>query len=292
MPVPSPRKRSRGALAEFQRAIAGVLMKPLAAGEKMQRHARAVAERLVKPNDRLSAFDRLQIYNQQYWWRLLGSLQEDFRGLRAVLGARTFERLCVAYLEACGSRSWNLRDLGQHLETFAAGHPTLLGRQPELALEMIRVEWARVVAFDGEARVPLDPARLQRNTERLRIGLQPYVTLLELRYPIDRLLARLRQRSAESVSNAVTARTSQKRALRLTSQAAPAPVYLAVHRADLSVYYKRLDAPAFRILQAIRDGASLGDACGTAFGDEVPPDAAARVQAWFATWMQLGWLTR
>ena len=29
--------------------------------------ARAVAEKFIRPNDRLTSFERLQIYNQQYW---------------------------------------------------------------------------------------------------------------------------------------------------------------------------------------------------------------------------------
>ena len=51
-------------------------------GSDMARHA----ELFIKPNDRLSSFERLQIYNQQYWWRLIESFSEDFRGLCAVIG--------------------------------------------------------------------------------------------------------------------------------------------------------------------------------------------------------------
>ena len=48
-----------------------------------------VAAQFIKPNDRLTSFERLQIYNQQYWWRLLGS----FRGglPRPARGARAAE---------------------------------------------------------------------------------------------------------------------------------------------------------------------------------------------------------
>src|SRR6267378_4030914 len=92
--------RPDSGLEALQRAITGALMKPLNADESMTPANRAVAEKFIKPNDRLTAFERLQIYNQQYWWRLLGAFAEDFRGLRAVLGERKFDKLAIAYVEA------------------------------------------------------------------------------------------------------------------------------------------------------------------------------------------------
>jgi hypothetical protein len=293
MAKPSRLSSSGPALTEIQCAIAGTLMQPLAPGERMRRESAAVAERIIKPNDRLTSFERLQIYNQQYWWRLMASFRDDFRGLRAVLGERKFERLGVAYLAACGSTSWNLRDLGQALESFLLQHPELTAPHEQLSLDMVRVEWARVLAFDGPEKPTLDPAQLGAGAERLRIGLQPYLTLLELSFPVDRLLGRLRQRSqsSESASNAV-ATSTRSRPIRLSARAEAGPIFLAVHRLDLSVYYKRLDPAAYRLLQALRGGATLGDACETAFAENVPPDAAAKIQGWFATWMRFGWLVR
>ncbi|MEO8791466.1 MAG: hypothetical protein ABI464_03960, partial [Chthoniobacteraceae bacterium] len=86
MTSPKPTPRSRNAshpsaasgLEQLQRAITGALMKPLMPDEGMQSSNAAVAQRFIKPNDRLTAFERLQIYNQQYWWRLLGAFGEDF----------------------------------------------------------------------------------------------------------------------------------------------------------------------------------------------------------------------
>ena len=109
MPKVSRRKTDSG-LEALQRAITGALMKPLNADESMAVASRAVAEKFIKPNDRLTAFERLQIYNQQYWWRLLGAFAEDFRGVRAVLGERKFDKLATAYLEQHGSTSWTLRN--------------------------------------------------------------------------------------------------------------------------------------------------------------------------------------
>ena len=84
-------------LLELQRTMARAVMQPLTFTERMQRTApdgqpmRAYAARFIKPNDRLTSFERLEIYNRQYWFRLLSSMVEDFPGLRAVLGAARFD---------------------------------------------------------------------------------------------------------------------------------------------------------------------------------------------------------
>lgn len=269
-------------------------MRPLTSSEGMQRDSADVAARIIKPNDRLDSFERLQIYNQQYWWRLLGNFGEDFHGLRAVVGQRKFDILATAYLESCPSTSWSLRDLGEKLEAFIATHPALVAPHEKLALEMVRVEWARIVAFDGEERPRLDPARIAKiPPDKLKIGVQPYVALLELWHPIDDLLGKLRNTTIEtgSVSNAVAASRSRRRK-RLFARPRKVPLHLAVHRHELAVYYKRLEPEAYRLLVALRDGATLDSACARAFADakELPEQSAAKVQAWFSNWMRLGWL--
>ena len=49
-----------------------------------------VADSFIKPNDRLTSFERLEIYNRVYWFRVLDCLYDDYPGLRAVLGERKF----------------------------------------------------------------------------------------------------------------------------------------------------------------------------------------------------------
>jgi hypothetical protein len=68
-------------------------------------------------------------------------------------------------------------------------------------------------------------------------------------------------------------------------------VHLAVHRHQLSVYYKRLDREAYILLLGLKDGMPLEEACAVAFADSknLPDADAAKIQQWFATWMRLGW---
>src|SRR5713226_8218028 len=116
-------------LKTLQRTMARAVMQPLTRSERMQQTApdgrpmRAYAARFIKPNDRLTSFERLEIYNRQYWFRLLSSMMEDFPGLRSVLGDRRFEAMSKAYIVECPSRSFTLRNLGAQLGSWLHKHP-------------------------------------------------------------------------------------------------------------------------------------------------------------------------
>ncbi|MEK7951324.1 HvfC/BufC N-terminal domain-containing protein [Luteolibacter soli] len=279
-------------LASFQASMAEAVMRPLGPGDAMRRENRRVADELVKPNDRLAAADRLQIYNQQYWWRLLGSFGEDFSGLRAVVGERKFQRVAMAYLTEMGSTSWNLRDLGQGLVKYLREHPELIEPYGSLAIEMASVEWARVLAFDGEQRRAIDPMEFSaRSPERMVLGLQPHLSLLELQYPVDHLLKRLKHAEGHS-SRQAAAGSPRTRPVRLKAKIASSPIHLVVHRSELRVYYKRLEPEAFRLLAALQAGENLGAACEIAFAGsaEAVEEIPGKVQTWFSAWMSFGWL--
>jgi hypothetical protein len=77
-----------------------------------------VVNQFIKPNDRLTSFERLEIYNRQYWFRLRDCFYEDYPGLRAVLGDKQFERLADEYLAKNPSQSFTLRNLGSRLVKF------------------------------------------------------------------------------------------------------------------------------------------------------------------------------
>src|SRR6202041_3822546 len=189
-------------LLSIQRRMAPAVMTPLTPAERMRptapdgRSLRKVASDIIKPNDRLTSFERLEIYNRQYWFRVLSAFAEDFPGLRAVLGGRRFDSMAKAYLIDCPSQSFTLRNLGSRLVNWLQKHPAWAGERQHLALDMARLEWADIEAFDGLREPSLKPEDLAgANPAKLRLRLQPYVSLLALRYPVDELLLEVRKDS-------------------------------------------------------------------------------------------------
>ena len=286
-------------LKTLQRTMARAVMQPLTRSERMQQTApdgkpmRSYAARFVKPNDRLTSFERLEIYNRQYWFRLLSSMIEDFPGLRAALGGRRFEEMCKAYITDCPSRSFTLRNLGARLESWLRKHPKWAGAKQALALDIVRLEWADIEAFDGKAVPALRPEHLAGTNEaRLRLKLQPYVQLLSLKYPVDDLLLEVRKNDEDTdfASNAFQEKRKRKR-VQAVAKLKPAPIFLAVHRMDYSVYFRRIEPEEFAILSALRAGRPLGKAVGAGLRKTAIPleQRAPSVQQWFQNWAALGW---
>ena len=284
-------------LAAIQKIMAASIMRPLQDGEKIQeffldgRRMKEVAEEFIKPNRFLSSVERLELYNRQYWFRLLDAFYEDFPGLVAVLGDEKCEALATAYLTRYPSSSFTLRDLGSRLEKFVQEEPQWVEPDHKLALDLIRFEWAEVVAFDAAGKPAITPGSLH-GTEamNLKLELQPYLTLLELDYALDNFLLKLNKKSDRTVeSNAVI---EIKRKTKRRSRPKREHIYMAVHRLDNVVYYKRLVRLQFLVLQALSNGKTLGEACAEMFDLEDGIDTgkvSAKLSKDFSTWMDLGW---
>jgi hypothetical protein len=298
--MPTAKRQTLQELRDLQRRTGGAIMRRLNSSSRMQRTwsdgrptASVVAE-FIRPNDRLTSFERIEIYNRQYWFRLIDCLHDDYRGLAAVIGQNKFNRLTIEYLERYPSRCYTLRDLGSHLVDFIIERPELVRPRAELALEMARFEWAQVVAFDGPALPPVTvDDLLGANPARLRLAVQPYITLLALNWPLDDWIIALKNTAStlrSEASNAVEADEPR-------TQKRPIPpkrerVYVAVHRFENTLYYKRLEPAAFGMLTALRDGKTLAASVVAAAKTDPDHDWSADVQKWFANWTSLGWFCK
>jgi hypothetical protein len=252
----------------------------------------AVAETFIAPNSRLTAFERLEIYNRQYWFRVLGALAEDFRALAAVVGAAAFDRLSVAYLAAHPSRSFTLRNLGQHLPAWLADHPNFAGRRHRLAVDVARIEWAFVEAFDSVERAPLTLEQIATLDADSRLSLQPHLQLITLDYPADDLVLGLHKREKRQSSEAGIAREESQQAPVKLARLRRRSTWVAAHRVDLSVYYRRLEREEFLTLTALQAGRPLAEAIAAGFSGSRMTQSrqSERIQNWFATWAELGWI--
>lgn len=285
-------------LLALQRRVACAVMTPLTRSERMRRFApdgrpmSAVAKQIIKPNDRLTSFERLEIYNRQYWFRVLDAFSDDFPGLRAILGDRRFDAVAKAYLTECPSRSFTMRNLGSRLESWLRKHPRHAQARQQLALDMVRLEWAEIETFDSASEPPVTAKSLAgADPAKLRLRLQPYIRLLDLRYPVDDLLLAIKHDTGTNVaSNAVNEHQKRKK-VSAVARLKPAPVYLVIHRMENTVYFRRLEREEFAILDALRTGRTLERAIVAGFRTGSIPtyQRAAHAAEWFHNWSSLGW---
>lgn len=285
-------------LLDLQRRMAEDVRRPLTPDFSMQtvaqdgRSVAAMVSGYVKPNAMLTSFERLEIYNRQYWFRVVDALSEDYPALNAIVGAKRFDALVRAYLTENPSTSFSLRNLGKSLPAWLVHHPEFTGRHHELAIDVACVEWACVEAFDGTSLPLLTESGALLTSPASMLALQPHLQLLHLRYPADELVIAV-HRGMPDVEIVSSAARMRKRPARARLQRMRrSDVYLAVHRHDDSVYHSRLTAVQFRLLSALRDGHTVESAISQALAGSrrAPEEEAATIQEIFAHASRLGWI--
>jgi hypothetical protein len=288
-------------LLELQRRMSSAVMQPMTKDFRMRnksadgRTMKAVAADFIKPNSRLTSFERLEIYNQQYWYRIVSALSEDFPGLCRILGEKKFDAMILAYLAENPSSTFTLRNLGSNLVSWLRTNPQWTGATPELAIDVARLEWGYVEAFDNAEYPAITTEDFAGIADNTTFTLQPHVRLLDLSYPVDDLVLAVHreQPASDVVSNAVSSKHAARSRKRFPGLR-PSTTFLVVHRFDFSVYYKRVQPEAFRLLRAMENRVSLGEALDMAFAESAatPAEQAGLIQTWFLNWSELGWFCK
>lgn len=285
-------------LLELQRRMVEDVRRPLTKGYAMQRHTEdgssteEIAATYISPNARLSSFERLEIYNRQYWFRLISVVSDDFPTLNAVIGARRFDALILAYLHANPSTSWTLRDLGAKVPAFLQEHREFGGRDHRVAVDVARLEWAYVEAFDGGQSEPLSSRDAREIGPDSQLSIQPHLQLLDLAYPVDELVLAVKKGAPEAD---IVSSASIQRGPRKLIQLPPMRrkrIFLAIHRFEDSVYYRRIERETFLLLNALRDGSTVADAARQSFesSSRTPAEQSELLRDSFAHASEMGWL--
>jgi hypothetical protein len=261
-------------LAELQRMLAAALVER----DSIARAPVWVDEAActIGGSARMKPAEQLDVYREQFWWRHVACVAEDYPVLLALMGQEPFEALVAEYLDAHPPTDFLLRNLGAGLAEFVAErHPD----EPLLA-DVARVEWAFIDAFDAADAPPLDPTAIAAIPEdawpAARIALQPSLQRLRLAHPAHEMRNAFHRAPKEPLA-----------------RVAPAPTHLVVYRRELSLYQQPLDELSFAMLGRIAAGEPLGQAADalateSGRGDEVQ----AQIGAWFSQWAALGWISR
>lgn len=197
----------------------------------------------------------------------------------------------MAYLDECPSESYTLRNLGSRLESWLRKHRKFIAGVERVALDMVRLEWANIDAFDAAELPRFVPGECKSLSGATVFRLQPHLHLLDLAYPVDDLLLHIRglDHQNEAASNAVL-KFPQKARPRRLSLPKPGKVFVAVYRLQGRVYFKRLTRDGFVILRALGEGKSLEQALGAALlSSRKLNRIGPQLQEWFQDWSSLGW---
>ncbi|HEY2250708.1 MAG TPA: DNA-binding domain-containing protein, partial [Planctomycetaceae bacterium] len=243
------------------------------------------AERIVAPSRALSSVERLEIYHQAYFARLLECLRHEYSVLAAALGNDLFDAFAVGYLQSHPSTSYTLEFLGAHFPehlaetrpSYEAG-PGAAADWPDFIIDLARLERAVNEVFDGpgvEGQPLLDSQRLAailpEEWPTARLICVPCLRVVALQFPVNDYFTAVRQGRAMPVPQ-------------------PAPEFVAVTRRDYRVLRYTLDRAQYELLQALICDKPVGTAIEQAAAVSPMTDEALATQLrdWFENWTASG----
>ncbi len=130
----------------------------------------------IAPSPTLKSEERLGIYQQQYWWRLLDVMQEIFPSLVRLFHYKDFNQLIAEpYLLSHPPEDWFLSRIGSRLPEWLENN--YQQKDKSLILELARLDLAYENLMFFDILPKIDPEKL----EETLIYLQPFVLLFEFK---------------------------------------------------------------------------------------------------------------
>jgi hypothetical protein len=238
-------------------------------------------ENLIAGDDRLSAVERLEIYANAYFYRILDCLKEDFPATLATVGGDNFHNLVTGYLIEYPPTEPSIAYAGRHLAEFLR-HPStraMLERWPFIA-DLARLERTLIEVFHAAEGEPLKTEAMRavapEDWPALAMRTHPALAIVDCEWRVDELLREV-EAAADEPGRALDA-------------PAHAPVGVLVWRRGSRVHYRALEDSERAALELASAGTSFAAICeaiAAACGDD---DPVALINRLLARWLDEGLL--
>ncbi len=213
-----------------------------------------------------SAAERLQVYVDAYYGRLVESMRETYPKVSACIDEEAFNNLVAVYLQEHPSRHASISYAGASF----AGFLDECGSLPPFIGDLARVEWARAMAFEArdEAAAGLAAVQSMTPSQLLQLRFSPVASCVTLRsaWPIDTIW---REPHAEWGEQATTLRVWRT--------------------PEGQVFHSRLDEIEADAWQRMLGGETYAEICD-AFADLPDNEAAQRAVSTLGSWLATGLL--
>jgi hypothetical protein len=231
---------------------------------------------VILGDDRLNAEERVDIYANMYFYRLLEVFKEDFPATLAVVGEERFHNLATGYLIEYPPAHFSISWAGEHLADFIREHP-LRNDFPFLA-NLAQIERALIEVFHALDAPALDAEAMRvippQQWPELRLRLHPAHQILQLEWDLAPILKAVEQ-----------------------GEPPPHPpreaITMLVWRRRNTVFYRAIDAAENDAFNALAKGAAFPEICELIAGSvDEGEDPASAINQRLEVWLRDGLLVR
>ncbi len=243
--------------------------------------APADVEQVISRSQAQTSVERLSIYANAYYARLLECLGEEFPVLRQTLGEETFNGFAFDYLQRYPSQSYTLNKLGENFARYLTEtRPTeadgddVPANWPEFLIDLATLEWTFSQVFDGPG-VEHEPLLTSEQLQAIdaeqwpaaRLEVVPCLKLLAMQFPVNAYYTAIRGGESPSIPK-------------------PKASWVAITRREFIVRRHELNARQFELLSALAAGETVGAAIERAAsipGTNIE-QFAVELGDWFREW--------
>lgn len=244
----------------------------------------AEIETLVNRSRAQDSIERLRVYGNAYYARLIECMAGEFPATQTALGEEAFGGFVMGYLQVSPSTSYTLGELGRGFPDYLFNsRPPREIEGPDWAdflIELATLELTYSEVFDGPGEEQMELLKaddlLSIAPEKwgdARLQTAPSLRMLKFQFPVQEYASAVRHQQQEA------------------TVPQPQETRLAINRRDYIVRRRPLPELAFAILEQLQQGATLADAIGTAVADHDVDmmTLANRLQQWFRSWTRDGY---
>ncbi|HBF13330.1 MAG TPA: hypothetical protein DDW49_08120 [Deltaproteobacteria bacterium] len=255
----------QGKLVQFITAPESVLKNP----QSRKLHA------FIKPSQTLTPEERVDIYANMYFFRLLEGLKKDFPGIHLFVGNDAFHNLVTDYLITHPPTHFSIRYAGQSFPEFLKKHRNKKNGPflPDLAL----FEWDLAESFDAPDGTVLTKKDLSRLKPKQWAGFIPSLTPSLQLFSSFYDIAFLHKTLLNTKKTSFIKKEKER-------------IFTRIWRKKLKVVYHPIDKLEYGLLKQIQKGKSFATLCEWLAGQTDPHKAVPLMAGFMQTWLKQGLL--
>ena len=228
-------------------------------------------ESVITPSHKRTSVQRLEVYANAYYARLIECLKSIFPIFAQTVGDELFDQFAVSYLKQYPSRSYTLNRLGdQFVQFLTETRPEAPSAAPgwvDFLVCLAQLEWGIDQVFDGpgyEGQSIIGPEELgQWSPEAFwlaTVELVPCLQLLEFSFPVSDFLTAAKRDPAANIPIAM-------------------PTWLALSRRDFVVRRIPLTEFQYSLLNRLAAGEPIGQSVEAALEQTGEPEDLSQLLA-------------
>lgn len=250
------------------------------------------ARNYIAPSPTLRPAQRIEIYNQQYWFRLLTTLQENLPLVTRLFGYVDFNQLiAMPYLMKYPPDHWSISFVGNRLPLWI--EEEYHANDKELVLNAAKIDCAFLNSFLAEEKPVIDLAQLPQPGDFSSISdksltLQPHVHLFQFPYDLFQF------RTEFLLNDADYWLGHDFPKMKHFSIETPGHFVMYRNRSNI-IEVKKIGGSEYALLKLFEHFTSVDDICN--FLEKQPPesalyrDAEKELNIWFCRWFSHFWLS-